>query len=141
MAILFAKTPRFVLKEGAYPTSPSVVQTSAGDSPDVIYGFSDKTLYDHFMLSTSLALTPYPLVNRFLNDQIELEPLSLKLVVLDAASSAERQLHAATFQAVLESSQLGSATVAVTHRLILEEGSTSYRIESSSFSLPAKPSS
>ena len=125
----FVKTPRYVLRDGAYPTFPSVLQISPDVHRHVIYGFSDKPEYDVFLSGSSLALTPYPLVKGFLTTQIELDSGSLRLVVLDAASSAERCLYAATFQSVLESFHLGSECVAVSHRLVLEESSSHYRIE------------
>ena len=38
----FTRTPRYVLKDGAYPTCPSILQASSGDHATVIFGFSDK---------------------------------------------------------------------------------------------------
>ncbi|MGB7346464.1 MAG: hypothetical protein WBD20_19750 [Pirellulaceae bacterium] len=130
----FAKTPRYVLKEGSHPTGPSVSQASSDDHAVVIYGFSDKPEYDLFLSASSLALTPYPLVKGFLKNQIELDFSSLKLVVLDACSSAEQCLFAATFQSVLSSFRLDLDTVAVSYRLVLKESSSDYRIEEFSFS-------
>lgn len=129
----FAKTPRYVLKDGAYPTCPSVLQVSSEDHATVIFGFSDKPEYDIFLSASSLLLTPYPLVKGFLKNQIELNKDSMKLVVLDAISSRQPTLHAATFQDVVESLELNSDAVAVTHRLVKEETSSDYRIETLSF--------
>ncbi len=125
----FAKTPRYVLKDGSRPTSPSILQTSSEAQSTVIFGFSDKPQYDVFLKASSLALTPYPLVKGFLQNQIAADIGSLKLIVLDAASSQQRILLAATFQSVLESFQLNSESVAVSHRLVLEESSPAYRIQ------------
>lgn len=130
----FAKTPRYVLKDGSFPTCPPVFQASAEVHAAVIFGFSDKPEYDVFLSASSLALTPYPLVNVFLQNQVAMDVGDLKLVVLDAVFSQQPYLYAATFQAVLESFQMESETVKVSHRLILPESSSEYRIEEFAFS-------
>ncbi|MDA8745790.1 hypothetical protein N9N28_14250 [Rubripirellula amarantea] len=135
----YAKTPRYVLKEGSYPSCPSVLQTSSDNHAVVIYGFSDKPEYDAFLSGSSLALTPYPLVKGFLKNQINLDSGSLKLVVLDAGYSAEQCLYAATFQSVLKSFQSDLECVTVSHRLVLEASAPLYRIEVFSFFSPAEP--
>lgn len=125
----FAKTPRYVLRDGLHPTSPSISQSSSDAQATVIFGFADKPEYDIFLSSSGLALTPYPLVKGHLQNQIALEDDELKLVVLDSASSQQRLLLAATFESVLESFHLNSDTVAVSHRLVLEKSSSAYRIQ------------
>jgi hypothetical protein len=127
-----AKTPHYVLKEGSTPTRPRVSQARSDMHANVIYGFSDKPQYDVYVTASPLALTPYPLVKGFLNDQIKLAGDSLDLVVLDAASSTQRCLNAVTFSSVLESLALRSESVAVTHRLILDAFASEYRIETCS---------
>ena len=133
----FAKTSRYVLNEGSYPSCPSVLQAPDGHAT-VIYGFSGKQAYNVFLSASSFALMPYPLVKGFLKNQIELDSGTLKLVVLDAVSAAEPCLYAATFQSVLESQELGSGCVSISHRLVLDEPSSLYRIEASSFSASMK---
>ncbi|TWU46961.1 hypothetical protein Poly59_59350 [Rubripirellula reticaptiva] len=133
----FAKTPRYVLREGSNPTCPCVSQASSDVPATVIFGFSDKPEYDEFLSSSELSLTPYPLVKGFLKNQIEQDIDSLKLVVLDAVSSTEPILFAATLQSVLESFQSSSENVAISHRLILDESTHEYRIEAASaYALP-----
>lgn len=124
----FAKTPRYVLRDGSHPTSPSLLQASSDAQTMAIFGFSDKPEYDVFWNASSLALKPYPLVKGHLQNQIALDG-SLKLIVLDAASSQEPILQAATFQAVLESFQLDSESVPVSHHLIRDESSSEFRVE------------
>jgi hypothetical protein len=128
-----AKTPHYVLKEGSHPTRPRVSQASAGNVANVIYGFSDKPQYDVYVAASELALTPYPLVKGFLNDRMKLDGDSLDLVVLDAVSSTQPCLIAVTFSSVLQSLLLHSESVVVTHRLILDEFTSEYRIEPCSF--------
>ncbi len=125
----FTKTPRYVLKDGSHPTCPSILQTPSDSQISVIFGFSDKPEYDLFLSTSSLALTPYPLVKTFLVNQSEHGVGSLKLIVLDAASAQQRILHAATFQSVLESFQLfGSDFVAISHQLVREGSSSTYHV-------------
>ncbi len=62
----YAKTPRYVLRDGSHPTGPSIVQTSPDAQATVIFGFSEKPEYDVFLKASTVALTPYPLVKRFL---------------------------------------------------------------------------
>lgn len=125
----FAKTPRYVLRDDSHPTGPSILQASSGDRTTVIFGFSDKPEYDVFLKASPLALTPYPLVKGFLENQIALEIDSLKLIVLDATSSQQRILQAATFQSALESFQLDSDRLVVSHQLVLDDTSAAYRIQ------------
>lgn len=125
----FAKTPRYVLKDGPFPTCPNVSWESSDENGTVIFGFVGKPEYDVFLSASSLTLTPYPLVKRFLQSQIELDNGSLKLVVLGATSAGQDCLYAATFQAVLEAFEIGAETVPISHQLIREDESTHYRIE------------
>lgn len=125
----FSKTPRYLLKDGSHPTCPSLLQASPDDHSSVIFGFSDKPKYDAFSSASSLALKPYPLVQGFLKDQIDQNVGSLSLVVLDAVSSEQQCLYAATSQSVMESFQAESDSVAVSHRLSKAGSSPDYRIE------------
>ncbi|WP_068134965.1 hypothetical protein [Roseimaritima ulvae] len=125
----FAKTPRYVLRDGSHPTSPLISQSSSDAQATVIFGFADKPEYDIFLRSSGLALTPYPLVKGYLQNPIALDNGASKLVVLDAASSQQRLLLAATFESVLEAFHLNSEAVAVSHRLVLEKSSSAYRIQ------------
>ena len=126
---VFAKVPRYVLKDGSRSTCPSVDGSSPDDPVTVIFGFSDKPEYDVFLKASSLALTPYPLVKGYLQNQISPESSVTNLVAVDAASPHQLVFHAATMEAVLESFQLGLDQVAITHQLILDEFSKHYRIQ------------
>ncbi|QDT04909.1 hypothetical protein K227x_33060 [Rubripirellula lacrimiformis] len=128
----FAKAPRYVLKDGSRPTCPSVLQASSDSVATVVFGFSDKPEYDAFQAASSIALTPYPLVKGYLQNQIELDTAALNLVVVDATAAGQPILNAATFESVLESFQLNSDTVAISHRLVFDESASGYRIEESS---------
>lgn len=126
-----AKTPRYVLKEGSLPARPPLSPASLGIRSTVIFGFSDKPEYDAFIANSELALTPYPLVKRFLEGHLALDIDGLKLIVIDALSSHQQTLRAATFQSVLSSLRQNAKTVPVTHRLLLDESASAYAIEAS----------
>lgn len=125
----FAKTPRYVLKDGSHPTCPSILQASSDAQSTAIFGFSGKPEYDVFLQASLIALTPYPLVKRFLEDQVSHNITSLKLIVLDAASHRQEILYAATFESVLTSLKLGLDSVELSYQLVLDEPSGAYEIE------------
>lgn len=129
MVDVFSKTPRYVLKHGSHPISPLVVQAGSENQPTAIYGFSGKPGYDIFWKAQSEALMPFPLVRLYLQNQIDLDSDSLRLVVLDATSPEQEILQAATFQAVLEAFRQNSDSVSVSHQLIRDGDSPGYRVE------------
>lgn len=130
----FSNTPRYVLKDGSRPFCPSVSQTSSDDKVTVVFGFSDKPQYDAFMSHCSVALTPYPLVKGYLKNQIDADSNAdshgLKLIVLDAVGPTTAVHYAATMQDVLESFDGKQDSVAVSYRLVLDEASESFQLES-----------
>ena len=127
MVIGSAKIPRYVLRDGLGYASPRVLQTSFKIGSTVLYGFSDKPKYDAFISSSELSLTPYPLVRGYLDKSLDSN--LLQLVVLDAGTSQQTLLQAATFEAVLDSLGNKVDTVPVTHRLMVDKASTAYRVE------------
>jgi hypothetical protein len=128
MVTTTSKTPRYVLREGNHPTALTAVSCASHPAFTVIFGFSDKPQYDSFLSASRLALTPYPLVRRFLIDQLECDEKNLKLVVLDALAPTQPVLSAATFQSVLSSLQKNIDSVPVTHQLLFDATAEEYRI-------------
>lgn len=126
----FAVTPRYVLRDGLHPTGPSVMQTTSQAQVTAIFGFSDKPQYDAFLHQSSIALTPYPLVKGFLQNQVDLDTEVLRLVVLDANGPKQSILYAATMQSIFESLDRKPDSVEVTHELILDETSGFYQVQS-----------
>lgn len=125
----FAKTPHYVLKDGSHPTRPIVLRSNGEAEATVIFGFSDKPQYDAFQVASSDALTPYPLVKGYLQNQIASDDDSLKLVVLDGIAPHQQSHHAATFQHVLDSLQSDWESVPVSHLLVRDVALQGYRIE------------
>jgi hypothetical protein len=153
MAEVSSKTPRYVLRHGLQLVSPSlsgnhtfvagseVADSQVADSrsspvaPSVIFGFTDKPQYDAFLQGDTKHLTPYPLVKRFLMDQLDQveHRTGTKLLVVDALDPNQRVMQATTFEAALKSLQDGQHLVPITHRLIrddVDDASCHYRIES-----------
>jgi hypothetical protein len=88
-------TPHYVLKQGNQPTRPKLVAIDPSDpttQATVLFGFSDKPQYDTFHASClPLELTPYPLVKRYLIDQLESEGQDLKLDNLPSSLTRSSQ--------------------------------------------------
>ncbi|TWU44846.1 hypothetical protein Q31b_00160 [Novipirellula aureliae] len=134
----FAKTPRYVLKDGLHPASPIVLLAATDAELTVVFGFSDKPEYDTFLNARSQALTPYPLVRGYLQNQIDLDVDLLRLIVLDASDPEQEVLDAATFENVLAAFQTDSDSVSVTHQLIRDAASQGYRIQEIANATPEK---
>jgi hypothetical protein len=130
----FAVTPRYVLRDGSHPSGPSVMQTEGQAEANVIFGFSDKPQYDAFLQQSLIALTPYPLVKGFLQNQVDLAAAALglmafQLVVLDAGGPQQSILRAATMKAIREAFDHKQDSVEVTHELTFDAKTGLYRIE------------
>ncbi len=121
-------TPMYVLIDGKLRIGPKVVRSEAGTSCSPIYGFSGKESFDKFCSNSQRALKPYPLVNLYLQSQIDTPGDSLKLVVLDAAGPFEPCIHAATMEAVLEARVNRAAQVIAAYGLTFDEVANAYRI-------------
>ena len=120
----FAVTPRYVLRDGNHPSGPSVMQTEGQAEANVIFGFSDKPQYDAFLQKSLIALTPYPLVKGFLQNQVDLASASLdldaiQLIVLDAGDPQQSILRAATMKAIRDAFDLLEYVGGNDHRLAL----------------------
>ncbi len=76
-----------------------------------------------------VALMPYPLVKRFLEDQIAASAGTLQLVVVDAKSAHESVLLASTYHSILAALTMCEGTVQTTHRLVLDEATDQYRVD------------
>jgi hypothetical protein len=121
--------PRYVLKAGAIPTGPLVEpESSDGRIAFVVYGFSDKPQYDAFHNQSSRLLTPYPLVKRYLQNQIALLAGQLGLIVLEATSPSQSQLHAVALDRLVEALESNQSIIQPTHQLLLVGNPSTYRV-------------
>lgn len=144
MTALFVNTPCYVLLDGKQRLGPALLPPYAGSEGVVIYGFSDKPVYDLFCANSELALIPYPLVNGYLKNQITDSGDAIQLVVVDAGGPNEARLNAATMKSVLEAQEQKLERVTISFHLMLDQGSQAYRIEKASPGLdvtsrPAEP--
>ena len=81
-------------------------------------------------------LTPYPLVKRFLQEQIDTASDGPRLVVLNAAFPDEARVDATTMEAVLTAQTNKAAKVATAYHLVLDLAASAYRIETAPTVLP-----
>jgi len=81
-------------------------------------------------------LTPYPLVKRFLQEQIDAASDSPRLVVLNATFPNAARVEATTMEAVLTAQTTKATQVATTYHLVLDLAENAYRIEAASAMLP-----
>lgn len=122
-------TPYFVLMDGSCRIGPDILPLPLGFECSPIYGFSDKGSYDKFCLQSQMALTPYPLVKGYLQNQVDTPGDCLKLVVVDAARPDEPYLRATTMKAVLEAQENRTTHVTSDYRLVFEQENNAYRVE------------
>lgn len=124
-----AKTPRYVLMDEFHRIGPNVMPSHMGVECSSIYGFSDKVPYDEFCANSGLELRPYPLVARYLQNQIDALGDVLKLVVLDATGPSEPRLCAATMEVLLEALENRAAHVTAGYHLVFDQEADAYRVE------------
>ncbi len=127
-------TPRYVLMNGKNRIGPSVTSESCARNCLAIYGFSGKGPYDRFQQNSEQHLTPYPLVEGYLSNQIAADSESgdpegsLKLVVLDAAGPDDPLLFAVTMQATLDAQKNRILQVKTSHCLSFNSQASAYQI-------------
>ncbi|MCU0719553.1 MAG: hypothetical protein MUC83_07605 [Pirellula sp.] len=115
-----SKIPRYVLKHGLDAIGPTNQDIDNGEPASVIYGFSDKPEYDHFRSQDSRLLKPYPLVARFLIDELRNGTVAKQLVVLDASSPNQETVFATGMRELLEALNDKLDHVDVSHELTLD---------------------
>jgi MoaA/NifB/PqqE/SkfB family radical SAM enzyme len=108
---------------------PNVMPSHTGVECSSIYGFSDKGPYDEFCANSGLELRPYPLVARYLQNQIDALDDVLKLVVIDATGPSEPRLCAATMEVLLEALENRAAHVTAGYQLVFDQEADAYRVE------------
>ena len=126
-----AITPNYVLLHGKTRLAPNVLPLRSGKNCSALYGFSDKAPYDLFRSNSELALTPFPLVKVYLRTLIEAGSETLHLVIIDAISSSDVSVRAASMEAVLEAQLAQTPLVVAEYSLTLDKDSNGYRVEES----------
>ena len=139
-----ANTPFFVLKNGNQPVNPTINFDDPNANCVCVYGFSDKSIYEKFIKSSGQLLTPYPLLKRYLENQIaEIDSAGTKavclgLVVLDATKTTQPLLSAATMAAVLHAQQEKAQKIFVEYELAFDPKTASYFFKSSPQQMPPR---
>jgi hypothetical protein len=126
---VFTKIPRYVLKHGLDAIGPINRDVDNDEAASVIYGFSDKPEYDLFRSQDSRLLKPYPLVARFLVDELRNGTVAKQLIVLNAVSPNQDIVIAAGMRAVLDAFNEKLDQVEATHELILDKPTEIYRLK------------
>ena len=126
---LVALTPYYVLMDGHKRIGPKVIKLQSGIECSLIYGFSDKRLYDTFCVNSERTLIPYPLVKNYLQNQAVEVGNGLKLIVIDADAPSTPCVHAATMEAVLDAQEQRATHVNAAYRLIFDQAADAYSLE------------
>ncbi len=136
----FASTPCYVLKSGNQPIFPTINLEDSSKTCICVYGFSDKPIYDKFIDTAPQLLTPYPLVEGYLANQIaEAEataPNGVCLVILDATDPTQSVLSAATMAEVLRAQQEKARQVSIVLELAYDPETASYFVAGGSIPIP-----
>ena len=125
-----ATTPSHVLREGSQPIGPVVVNLDSGLIWTAIYCFSSKRTYDVFSASSPLALTPYPLVKGYLQNQVNGSREGLQLLAIDASGPLAPTLHAATMECVLDAMKNKIKHVNAEYLFVFDQEVSAYRMAS-----------
>jgi hypothetical protein len=123
------KIPRYVLKHGLDAIGPANQDIDSVEPASVIYGFSDKPEYDHFRSQDSRLLKPYPLVARFLMDELRNGTEAKQLIVLDAYGPTQETLYATGMRETLDAFNNKLDHVEVSHELVLDSSAEVYRLK------------
>ncbi len=129
---LVTNIPHFLLKEKNHEIGPEISGLKSGVKYSSIYGFSDKSHYDIFCANSQQELIPYPLVDIYLQNEIETQNGVIKLVVIDAEAPRETYIHAATLEAALEAHTDQSTQMTTNYRLKYDREANSYKIDNHS---------
>ena len=128
----FANTPKYVLRDEGQPVHTTLNVDDSNTSCTCVYGFSDKRIFDEFNKNAKQHLTPYPLVQGYLANQItEAESAGMKgigigLIILDATAPTQAKVSAATMAAVLGAQQEKAKQVPIELELVFSSETGGY---------------
>jgi hypothetical protein len=129
MIALTMGTPRYVLLRERERLEPKLLALTHAPTYSAIFGFSDKPAYDRFCQNCSVAVTPYPLVQRYLRERCDEVDATVKLVVIDAVGPSEMVLHATTMDCVLAALESKAASLTPSFSLRFDSEFQAYRVE------------
>lgn len=131
---VFTNTPHYLLKSGNQAIYPTINLEDPNTNCICVYGFSEKPIYDKFIRSASQLLTPYPLVQGYLSNQLgesasdDTSGDCLRLVILDATDQFQPVLFATTMKSVLKAQQDDSIQVPVEFELVFDPETSGYNL-------------
>lgn len=123
--------PRYLLRLNNQTLGPDHVQLRSGQRCSAFYGFSDKESYDRFQANSSLQLTPYPLVDVFLQDQAKasVENDRPVLIVMNPKGPDCELLQAVTARAVMRIREQNKTELMSTHVLMFDKQAAVYLVD------------
>lgn len=124
-----ASTPHYLLLGDAGPIAPNVVRADFGEKCSTVYGFSSKTYYDRFCAAGDQTLRPYPLLPGHLANEVNRDISLFAMVVVDAGSSTEAELHAVSAKTLLNAFQNRLEEVPTEINLIQNAAATEYQLD------------
>lgn len=127
MNVTTAETPNFVLLYNSQRFGPPTSQLEDGTQCHTIYGFSSKQSYDRFITNCPLLLKPYPLVGRYMQEQVALPNLMMHLIAVDVRSPTAPFVNAVSMQSVLVAQASKTNVIDIEFHLRLEDAT--YRVE------------
>ena len=128
----FADTPKYVLRDEGQPVHTTINFEDPKTSCTCVYGFSDKRIFDEFNKNAKQHLTPYPLVQGYLTNQIAeaetagMQGIGIGLVILDATDPTQAVVSAATMAAVLGAQQEKTKQVPIELELVFSSETGGY---------------
>ena len=129
----FSNTPKYVLKSEGQPLCATLNLDDSKSSCTCVYSFSDKLIYDQFIKNAKQPLTPYPLVQGYLANQIAeaesagTDGVTAGLVILDATDPTQPVVSAATMAAILDAQRGQAKQVAIELELSFNSAAGSYQ--------------
>lgn len=125
---LQSDAPNYLLRLENRSLGPAKVQQRSGQECIAYYGFSDKSSYDRFQGNCSLKLTPYPLVDVFLQEQSKASD-RLNLIVMNPSGPDAESWNAVTMKSVLAFRKKQLTELMSTHVLTFDKKATVYWVD------------
>ncbi|MCU0710735.1 MAG: hypothetical protein MUC43_01655 [Pirellula sp.] len=123
------KLPRYVLRHDLAAIGPANQDPDNSQPACVIYGFSDKPDYDLFRSQDTRLLKPYPLVARFLIDELRNGSTAKQLIVLNASSPSQESVYAVGMKEVLDAFNDKLDHVEASHELKINQSNQMYQLK------------
>ena len=125
------RIPRYILNTTSGPLGPALVPQTLDTPTTVIYGFTNKSNYDLFLKNSGshAELLPYPLINRYMQGQIDADVDACKLVAIDCESPTQPQIGAVTMQSIIGALERKNESIEISHTLKFNAVTEQYQVD------------